>query len=90
MSGEKVTVTAEPLSRFREATDGLEVYDPQGRMLGYFLPPDLYREWLYAWVKARIEEEPRVEYPDDGRPPMTTSEAIVFLEGVARSTRGGL
>jgi len=85
MHFEKVTVAAEPLSRFREATDGLEVCDPQGRTLGYFLPPDLFRELGYAWARAEFADKAGPEFPDDGRPPMTTGEAITYLEGIARS-----
>jgi hypothetical protein len=85
MRNDKVMIAAEPLSRFREATERLEVCDPQGRTLGYFLPPDLYQELMYAWVKAQFGDATGPEHPDDGRPPMTTGEAILYLEQVARS-----
>jgi hypothetical protein len=89
MHEEKVVIAAEPLSRFREATDGLQVCDPQGRTLGYFLPPDLYQELMYGWVKAQIGDATGPEHPDDGRPPMTTAEAVIYLQQVARSGGNG-
>jgi hypothetical protein len=87
MPSEKVTVTAEPLSRFREATDALTVCDPQGRTLGYFLPPDLYHDCLYAWAKAQFADETGLEAVRNEPGGYTTPEAIARLAEVAKSGR---
>ena len=31
----------------------LEVCDRNGRTLGHFLPPDLYKEMVYAWAESQ-------------------------------------
>ena len=85
MSVEKVTIVAEPVARFRETVNQLEVCDAQGRTLGYFLPPDLYHEWLYAWAKAQFADEAELDRARAEPGGMTTAEAISYLDRVARS-----
>ena len=91
MQTEKVTLDSDAAARLRDATGQLELCDAEGRTLGYFLPPDTYREWhgcremAYDWAREQFGDDYGPQYPDDGRPPMTTAEANRYLEGVAKS-----
>ena len=35
----------------------LEFHDPSGKILGHFLPEDVYKELVLAWAEANITEE---------------------------------
>lgn len=84
---DKITIDAAALPQFRDATDRLEVCDAQGRTLGYFLPPNLYKEWLYAWAKAQFADESDLDAVRNEPGGLTTSEAIARLTEVANSRR---
>ena len=69
----------------------LEVCDENGHTLGFFLPPTLHDKLLYAWAKSQITDEEiaqaRREIKTEGG--LTTTQAVAYLEQVARDAKGG-
>jgi hypothetical protein len=88
---QKVILDPDLQARLKGLADHLEFCDETGRTLGFFLPPDVHHELLYAWAKSQFSDEEleqaRRELKDEGG--LTTAEAIAYLESVARSARGG-
>jgi len=70
-----------------------EICDQQGRTVGIFLSPDLYRLLLNAWIgDTQSEEEDKKarraaseDWKKNGGG-MTTTQAIEFLKSLDRST----
>jgi hypothetical protein len=50
---DKVVVDESLEAKLNGLNRELEVCDRNGRTLGHFLPPDLYREMLYAWAESQ-------------------------------------
>ncbi|MGH7127175.1 MAG: hypothetical protein ACREJB_07495 [Planctomycetaceae bacterium] len=82
---EKVTVDAAIGSQFESSADRVEICDKTGRTLGYFLPPSLYREWLYAWAKTQFSDDEELERVRREPGGLTTREAVDYLEQLAQS-----
>lgn len=53
----KVTVDAELRARLNGLRDPLELCDEAGQTVGHFLPPSAYRDMLYAWANAQVDED---------------------------------
>src|SRR5207245_1303803 len=49
----KVTIDEILRSRLNGLNEELELCDESGRTLGHFLPPDIYRTFLYAYVESQ-------------------------------------
>ncbi len=83
----KITLHPSIMSQLPNLDRHLELCDEQGRTVGYFLPPDLHREMLYAWAKTQFTDEEldqaRRELKSGGG--LTTLEAIDYLQNLASS-----
>ena len=55
----KVTLDESLRAKLNGLNEELEICDADGRTVGHFVPPDLYREMLYAWAESQsgISEE---------------------------------
>ena len=49
----KVTLDEALKAKLNGLNEELEICDADGRTVGHFLPPDLYREMLYAWAESQ-------------------------------------
>jgi hypothetical protein len=72
---------------------GTEVCNNDGERLGFFLPPEVYEEFVSAWTRfhSPISEEELAQAREEalaGRG-YTTKEAIAYLQEVARRASGG-
>jgi hypothetical protein len=64
----KVVVDESLRAKLNGLTEDIEMCDPAGHTLGHFVPQDLYKQMLYAWVesqcpytKEELEEAAREE-----------------------------
>jgi len=60
-------------TKLNDLSAELELCDPEGRTVGHFLPPDLYKKMLYAWVESQCpvskeELDRRRQIKGRGRP----------------------
>jgi hypothetical protein len=57
-------------SKLNGFTDELELCDEAGQTVGHFVPADMYKEMLYAWLNAQItdEEIEQLRQQNGGRP----------------------
>lgn len=55
----KVTLDDELRARLNGLNEELEICEADGRTVGHFVPSDVYRQLLYAWVESQsgITEE---------------------------------
>ncbi len=53
----KIVLDAQLRAKLNGLTESLEVCDESGEVVGQFLPADLYKEMLFAWLDAQIDEE---------------------------------
>jgi hypothetical protein len=49
----KITLDEALRAKLNGLNEELEICDPDGRTVGHFLPPELYREMLYAWAEGQ-------------------------------------
>ena len=82
-------------SRLNGLDKHLEVRDPAGKLVGHFLPDDLYMRMLYDWAKAEFAREEAEEAVKgvvrkwDGTNGKTTAEAIAYVKRMAEQMAGG-
>jgi hypothetical protein len=62
----------------------LELCDKSGRTLGFFLPPELHHELLYAWAKAQVSNE-EIERALNEPGGMTTAELMAYFDEIDRT-----
>lgn len=88
----KVILDPSLRAKLNGLNEHVEVCDEQGHTLGFFLPPDIYHKLLYAWAKTQFTDEEiaqaRREMRTEGG--LTTTQAVAYLEKVAREAKGGL
>jgi hypothetical protein len=88
----KVILDPSLRAKLNSLNEQLELCDEDGHTLGFFLPPDLHHELLHAWAKSQFTDEEiaqaRREIKAEGG--LTTSQAVTYLEKVARGGKGGL
>lgn len=69
---EKILLDDELRSRLNGLNGELEFTDAEGRTVGHFLPPDVYKKLLYAYAESRCpfteEELAQLEREEGGRP----------------------
>ena len=53
----KVTLDPQLRGKLNGLNEQLELCDETGKTLGHFLPDNVYRRLLYAWVNAQITDE---------------------------------
>jgi hypothetical protein len=53
----KLTLDPDLRSKLNGLNEQIEVCDEGGRTIGHFLPEDLYRRLVYAWVNAQVTDE---------------------------------
>jgi len=74
----------------RSQLDGMtsaEVYDQEGKTLGYLLTPEEYTKLVYAWAKEEFANEDREDpFDDDEEGSMTTAEVLAYLESLDRES----
>ncbi len=87
---DKIVLDPATRSRFNGMDRYAEVCDETGKTLGYFLPPDLYHEVMYAWAKTLDSDEElaqaRAEVRAEGG--YTTAEVLARLDEAIRQARG--
>jgi hypothetical protein len=49
----KVTLDEQMRAKLNGLNEELEICDTDGRTVGHFVPPDQYREMLYAWAESQ-------------------------------------
>jgi hypothetical protein len=54
---DKLVIDPALRAQFPNLAGPVEFCDEAGKTLGHFLPADVYREFLLAWVNANITEE---------------------------------
>ncbi len=85
----KIILDADLKARLNGLDEELELCDTDGRTLGHFIPPEMYRELMYAWAKAQFANEEELEKARQEPGGLTTAEAIAYLEALARSKGPG-
>lgn len=53
----KITLTDEMKKGLNGFQETYELCDEKGQTRGYFLPPEEYRMFVQAWLKAQISDE---------------------------------
>ena len=53
----KITLDAETRSKLSPGAEEIEICDERGTTLGYFVPPDEYRERFYAWAISLFDDD---------------------------------
>jgi len=53
----RITVNESLLGQLGAGREEVELCDPSGRRLGYFLPEHLYRQLICRWANAQVSEE---------------------------------
>lgn len=69
--------------RLQKSKTSLELCDEAGHTVGYFLPPALHRQFLYAWAKCQFTDEEL----DEARKEvggLATADAIAYLNTLAK------
>ena len=87
----RATLPNSVLAQLPELNSQFELCNEEGQTLGFFLPPELHREYMYAWAKAqftgeeseRTREETLEEIRNGGG--MTTSEVLAHIQSVIDS-----
>jgi len=74
----KITMDAETRSKLSPGAEEIELCDERGMTLSYFVPPDEYRQRLYAWANSLFDDE-EIDRTPPGPGDMTTPEAIEYL-----------
>lgn len=74
----KITLDAETRSKLSPGAEEIEICDERGTTLGYFVPPDEYRERFYAWAISLFDDD-EIDRTPPGPGDMTTQEAIEYL-----------
>jgi hypothetical protein len=73
----------------------LEVRDASGKLVGHFLPDELYMGMLFDWAKAEFAREEAEEAAQgivrkwDGTSGRTTPEAIAYVKELAEQLATG-
>jgi hypothetical protein len=64
----------------------VELCDSSGRTRGYFLTPEQYQRYLYAWAKEQFSDEQSQQGLESARANggKSTAEVLAFLEGLER------
>lgn len=83
---EKIVVDPEAVAKLDRTTQRVVIADASGRMLGYFMPPNVFFEFM----DRRFDEEPtpeeleaaRADYRKNGG--YTTAEALAHLADLGR------
>ena len=83
----KVTLAESVRSKLNSLNEEMERCDESGRTLGHFLPPDLYRRFLYAYVESQCpytrEELERMSQGDrrpvSGRDLETAGADMIYM-----------
>ncbi len=82
-------------ARLNGLNEHLEVCEADGRVVGRYLPEELYTRWMYDWAKAEFAREEAEEAAQgivrkwDGTNGKTTAEAIAYLQSMWRQQAGG-
>lgn len=53
----QIVLDAALRARLSDLDEQLEFCDEQGRVVGHYLPDQLYRSWLVAWSKQEVSDE---------------------------------
>jgi hypothetical protein len=87
---DKIILNPEARSHLNGLDRYAEVCDETGKTLGFFLPPDLHHELIYAWAKTLFNDEELARARADVRANggYTTAEVLSRLEEVIRQARG--
>jgi hypothetical protein len=69
----------------------MELCDETGKTVGHFLPPEVYRELIYAWAKTQDTDEEIAQAKREVREQggLTTAEVLAHLESLKSSGRDG-
>jgi hypothetical protein len=77
---QKLVIESQLLSLLGQVDRRLELCDPTGQTIGYFVPAVLHGPEMYLWAKAQIadDELDRRKHEPDGR---STTEILERLSG---------
>ena len=53
----KVTLDADLKVTLNGLNEMVEICDEAGKKVGYYLPEDLYKKFVYAWINAQVTDE---------------------------------
>jgi hypothetical protein len=72
----KVVVDESLRAKLNGLTEDIEMCDPAGHTLGHFVPQDLYKQMLYAWVESQcpVSEEEMERRRRENGPGRTLAE----------------
>jgi hypothetical protein len=82
-----ITLDPELRAKLNGLNEHLEVHDESGRVVGHFLPDELYTRLVYSWARqefANAEEHKAAMATPGG---YSTAEAIAFVEQITRDAR---
>lgn len=87
---EKITLSPDLLAHIQDAHCQVEVCDESGKTVGFFLPTELHRELLYAWVKSQFSDEEAAAARAERKtqPGYNTLDAIAHLNRLSGSAAG--
>jgi hypothetical protein len=80
---QKVLLDTPLTATLEGATHEVELCDPSGRRIGYFVPPEVH-EMVYAWANSLFDQPHELDPKNAASGGMTTREAIAHVEEVAR------
>ena len=54
----RITLDDALKSRLNGMNETMDVCDETGKVVGHFLPDDVYRKLIYAWANAEFDKDP--------------------------------
>jgi hypothetical protein len=86
---DKFTLSDELSSQLTGESGSAELYDKDGRTVGYFVPPAEYKKLVYAWAREEFARDEREHpYDDNDEGSMTTPELLAYLNQLGRRESG--
>lgn len=82
-----ITLDPELRARLNGLNEHLELRDEGGKVVGHFLPADLYTHLIYSWAREAFanEDEHKRAMAEPGG--YSTSEAIAYVEQLVKDAR---
>jgi hypothetical protein len=84
---QKLILDEELRARLHSLDTELVLCDEKGQTIGHFLPAEVYRRLLYACAESQFQDAEELQRLRQEPGGMTTTEAITYLEEVARKGR---
>ena len=83
----KLLLDETTLNKLVEAGTGTELCDRTGRTCGFFLTPDQYHRFLYAWAKTQFSDDDSQKALESvtANGGKSTKEVLALLENLSQN-----